>query len=137
MRSSVRQPSTLLSRARNNLKSGAISDRDFNPHYFIFPLRIIMLASTLLPKLSLATEFTLPSVFALCACVVTIFLLLPLIYNRYFHPLRKFPGPFWGSLMDVYHTYLMWRKSSHTEQLALHKKHGQSCCYCFPSPMPA
>ena len=39
--------------------------------------------------------------------------------------------------MDAYHTYLMWRKSSHTEQLALHKQHGQySCCY-FPSRRPA
>ena len=39
--------------------------------------------------------------------------------------------------MDAYHTYLLWRKSSHTEQLALHKKHSQSSYYYFPSRIPA
>lgn len=23
------------------------------------------------------------------------------IYNRYFHPLSVFPGPFWGSITDL------------------------------------
>ena len=96
-----------------------------------------MLASTPLPMLSPATQLLFPSVSAFLGLVVIISLLLPLLYNRYFHPLRRFPGPFSGSLMDAYHTYLMWRKSSHTKQLALHKKYGQSSCCEFASRRPA
>ena len=89
-----------------------------------------MLAFTNLRMLPLTTHFFFPPVKAVLGLVIVCSFILPLVYNRFFHPLRKFPGPFWGSLMDAYHTYLMWRKSSHTEQLALHKTHGQfSCCY--------
>ena len=52
------------------------------------------------------------------------------LYNRYFHPLHLVPGPVWGSLTDFYHLYLMWRKTSHTQQLALHQKYGE-CGQCI------
>ena len=104
---------------------------------FTFRLRITMLAFTLLRMLPPTTQFLFPPIRAVLGLVVIVSFILPLLYNRYFHPLRKFPGPFWGSLMDAYHTYLMWRKSSHTEQLDLRKKHGQSSCCYFPSRIPA
>ena len=46
------------------------------------------------------------------------------VYNRYFHPLHKFPGPFWGSLTDLYHTYLFSTRQAHVKLLHIHKKHG-------------
>ena len=107
-----------------------------HPHRLVLTLssrqRIAMLTSTPPPMLSRATQLLFPSFRAVLGLVVINSLLLPLLYNRYFHPLRKFPGPSSGSLMDAYHTYLMWRKSGHTEQLALHKQHGQSSCCYFP-----
>ena len=46
------------------------------------------------------------------------------IYNRYFHPLRRQPGPIWASLTDFYKLYALWAKHIPTSQLALHKKYG-------------
>ena len=104
---------------------------------FTFRLRITMLAFTPLPMLPPAMPFGFPPVRAVLGLIVLVSFILPLLYNRYSHPVRKFPDPFSGSLMDAYHTYLMWRKSSHSEQLALHEKHGQSSCYHFPGRRPA
>lgn len=44
------------------------------------------------------------------------------VYNRYFHPLSKFPGPFWASVTDLYLVYMI--SSVPTYGLELHKKHG-------------
>ena len=46
------------------------------------------------------------------------------IYNRYFHPLRRLPGPIWASLTDLYKLHALWAKHIPTSQLALHKEYG-------------
>ena len=93
--------------------------------------KFAMLANAVAPKLSLASEQTLPSFSTFLVLFTVATLVSHLIYNRYFHSLRHFPGPFWGSLTDAFHTYLMWRKTSHTEQLAFHEKYGSYRC---PAP---
>lgn len=54
------------------------------------------------------------------------------IYNRYFHPLHIFPGPAWGSITDVYNTYLFATSRVHLEMLKLHQEYGKShrCILC-------
>ena len=54
------------------------------------------------------------------ACVAT----YNALYNRYFHPLHRFPGPFWGSVTDLYHTYLLSTSQVHLKQLRLHQAYG-------------
>ena len=46
-------------------------------------------------------------------------------YNKFLHPLRRFPGPFWGGVTDLYNTYLFSTREGHLRLLALHKKYGQ------------
>ena len=46
------------------------------------------------------------------------------IYNRYLHPLRHFPGPFWGSVSDFYKLYVIAKKDAHTRGVKMHKKYG-------------
>lgn len=53
--------------------------------------------------------------------VVILALICHAIYNRYYHPLHKFPGPFWGSVTDLYNTYLFGTRQVHIEQLRLHE----------------
>lgn len=45
-------------------------------------------------------------------------------YALYFHPLCKFPGPFWGSVTDFYKTYLFSTREFHIRLLSLHRNYG-------------
>lgn len=47
-----------------------------------------------------------------------------IIYNRYFHPLRHFPGPFWASVSDFWKLYICMTKESHTRGIKLHDIYG-------------
>lgn len=46
------------------------------------------------------------------------------IYNKFFHPLAKFPGPFLGGFTDWYLVYVIC--SVPTFGLELHKKYGNN-----------
>ena len=46
------------------------------------------------------------------------------IYNRYFHPLCKFPGPAWAGVSDFWKLYICLTKESHTIGIELHKQYG-------------
>ena len=43
-------------------------------------------------------------------------------YNRYFHPLSSYPGPFWASVTDFYILFTI--KSIPTRGLKMHDKYG-------------
>ena len=60
---------------------------------FTFRLRITKLAFTPLPMLPPAMPFGFSPVRAVLGLIVIFSCILPLLYIRYFHPLRKFPGP--------------------------------------------
>jgi hypothetical protein len=47
------------------------------------------------------------------------------IYNRYFHPLAKFPGPFLASITNLYHVWLYWHVAAeHLVDEELHRLYG-------------
>ena len=83
-----------------------------------------MLASMLslwAPKLfDSGIHHVLSAILVLIFCVAT----YNALYNRYFHPLHRFPGPFWGSVTDLYHTYLLGTGQVHLKQLRLHQSYG-------------
>ena len=58
--------------------------------------------------------------------VIALFAVLKGLYNRYLHPLRKFPGPFWGSVTDFYKLYVVSKMDAHTRGVEMHKRYGQS-----------
>ena len=47
------------------------------------------------------------------------------VYNRYFHPLKDFPGPFWSSVTDLYKLYVLSSHDVTTFSLELHEKYGE------------
>ena len=57
--------------------------------------------------------------------VIVLFAFLKGLYNRYFHPLRKFPGPFWGSVTDFYKLFIISKMDAHTRGVEMHKKYGR------------
>ena len=49
-----------------------------------------------------------------------------IIYYRYFHPLRIFPGPFWGSVTRLWIGWHCWRQTELEVEHEMHKKYGKS-----------
>ena len=58
------------------------------------------------------------------AVTVTAYVIGSLLYKRYLHPLRKFPGPFLASVTDAYNTWLFSTRQSDVKLLHLHEKYG-------------
>lgn len=83
-----------------------------------------MLASIISLQVPKLAEFNLYQAFVTVLGLFILALLSHATYNRYFHPLRQFPGPFWGSVTDIYNTYLFGTRQVHLEQLKLHAKYG-------------
>lgn len=53
------------------------------------------------------------------------YVIIKCIYNRYFHPLAKFPGPFLASITEFYHIYLyLTVAAEHIVDEELHRKYG-------------
>ena len=60
--------------------------------------------------------------------VVGFFLMCVLLrglYNRYFHPLKNIPGPFWSSVSGFSLPYLFKKSSFQRTELKLHKEYGE------------
>ena len=48
-----------------------------------------------------------------------------LLRNRYSHQLHQFPGPFWGSVTNLYQTYLFSTGTFHERVQSLHEEYGE------------
>lgn len=83
-----------------------------------------MLASLLSVRAPILLEFGFYHVLLTSFLLLLLALICHAIYNRYFHPLHKFPGPFWGSVTDLYNTYLFSTRQVHVELLHLHQRYG-------------
>jgi hypothetical protein len=53
-------------------------------------------------------------------------ILIKTIYNRYFHPLRRVPGPFWASLTRLWWIRVAVSGKQHIVHVQCHEKYGQS-----------
>lgn len=51
-----------------------------------------------------------------------------IIYYRLFHPLSKFPGPFWASVTRLWIAYYNLRGDEYRVVYGLHKKYGMYQC---------
>ncbi|CAG8960244.1 hypothetical protein HYFRA_00012764 [Hymenoscyphus fraxineus] len=71
---------------------------------------------------SLASMFF--SVVVLGMGVSFVSLLILSIYRVYFHPLAKYPGPFWAKLTDWYSVYHAYHGDRHLEFHRCHEKYG-------------
>ena len=54
------------------------------------------------------------------------------VYYRFFHPLAKYPGPFWGSITRLWITYHNLKEDECETFRALHEKHGKTARYLWP-----
>lgn len=47
------------------------------------------------------------------------------VYNVYFHPLSKYPGPLICKLTDAYYGYKLYGESSHVWMYEMEQKYGE------------
>lgn len=57
--------------------------------------------------------------------LICVHLSYTIISKRWFSPLSKFPGPFWGSITDLYSVYVKMTGTPHLVHYELHKKYGK------------
>ena len=50
-------------------------------------------------------------------------------YRLWFHPLTRYPGPFWGRLTNVYAAYHSWKGDLHIDMWRCHEKYGTILVY--------
>lgn len=55
----------------------------------------------------------------------TLKFLWQIVYYRFFHPLAKFPGPFWASVTRLWIAYYNLRGDEYLVVYNLHKKYGK------------
>ncbi|KAH8593870.1 cytochrome P450 oxidoreductase [Bisporella sp. PMI_857] len=76
----------------------------------------------LLPDILLQTD--LSSVLQSAVALFTFYLLSVAVYNRYFHPLKDFPGPFWASITSLWYYRAIITSDYKSYQLEIHRKYG-------------
>jgi hypothetical protein len=73
--------------------------------------------------------FALPSAVSMVGVSVIFYLCYYVIYQRFFHPLARFPGPFLASLTDLWQVSQMLSLQQPYNLTELHSKYGQFVRY--------
>ncbi|KAG0646657.1 Cytochrome P450 monooxygenase AKT7 [Hyphodiscus hymeniophilus] len=60
----------------------------------------------------------------LFALSVVAYVIVLAVYRLTFHPLAKYPGPFWAKVTDWYQVYYAWKGDRHLEFWRCHEKYG-------------
>ena len=75
------------------------------------------------PAMTLSSTTVFNAAAVLVASIALPFL-WQIIRYRFFHPLSKFPGPFWGSVTRLWIAWHDIKQDENEVILELHKKHG-------------
>lgn len=65
-----------------------------------------------------------PTVLTTAAVIVVTFALYLVVYRLYFHPLAKYPGPFWARITDLPSWYYTRSQDRHVWLLKLQEQYG-------------
>jgi hypothetical protein len=74
----------------------------------------------------IVSYITFKTIFAAISIFVAYKIFAQIVYNRFFSPLRKFPGPFWGSVTRLWLGWHCWRQTELNAIKRLHEKYGIS-----------
>jgi hypothetical protein len=70
--------------------------------------------------------FSLSNFFVLSIAYILFKVIYQIVYYRWFHPLAKFPGPFWAAVTRLWIAYRNIQGDECQVNLALHKRYGMS-----------
>ncbi|KAA8900649.1 cytochrome P450 [Sphaerosporella brunnea] len=77
-----------------------------------------------MPLRSAAIEYLSEHWKAAILSVILLRVVGTIIHRRWLHPLAKFPGPFWGSITNLYSVQVNWSGKQYLIHHELHKKYG-------------
>jgi len=63
------------------------------------------------------------------ASMLLVYFITNFIYNVFFHPYAKYPGPFLGKFTDLYAGYHAWKGDIHLDMWRCHMKYGDKVRY--------
>lgn len=72
----------------------------------------------------LVSHFDLATTLQALAVAWIVYVLGVIIYNRFFHPLRDIPGPFFASISSLWYFRAVRYARGQDHQLPIHKKYG-------------
>lgn len=73
----------------------------------------------------LVSKLTFSNVFLLFVGHILFKIVSQIVYYRFFHPLSKFPGPFWASVTRLWIAYYNLRGDEYLVEHELHKTYGR------------
>ncbi|KAJ9662012.1 hypothetical protein H2201_006301 [Coniosporium apollinis] len=73
---------------------------------------------------SILSKLTVGNFFLAFSAYIAFRIVYQIVYYRFFHPLSKFPGPFWGSVTRLWVAYHNVKEDECELEYALHKKYG-------------
>lgn len=59
-----------------------------------------------------------------CSAVLGFAIILYILYQRFFHPLARYPGPLWASLSNSWKAYYVYRLTIHERLIEAHRYYG-------------
>lgn len=72
----------------------------------------------------LLSQFTFGKIFLAFVTYIAFRVAYQIVYYRFFHPLAKFPGPFWASVTRLWIAYHNLKEDEYLVVWDLHKKYG-------------
>ena len=76
------------------------------------------------PVTGLLSQITFGRIFLAIFAYIGFKVAYQIVYYRFFHPLAKFPGPFWASVTRLWITYHNLKEDEYLVFWDLHKKYG-------------
>jgi hypothetical protein len=97
---------------------------------FMAPVAAIGSSNNALSLLKeLTTQRSLLLVSSLGGAGLVLFFICNFIYNVYFHPYAKYPGPFLAKFTDLYAGYHAWKGDIHLDMWRCHQIYGDKVRY--------
>jgi hypothetical protein len=103
-------------------QQGGIVRRSSHRNIFLVYSSYAAKMTALLP--ALLSKFTFTNAALAIVAYILYSILYQIVYYRFFHPLSKFPGPFWASVTRLWVAYHNIKEDERFVEYDLHKKYG-------------
>lgn len=95
----------------------------------ILPPAVISLKALSIHSRDIPFQRSLTLALSFIAACLVLYFITNFIYNVYFHPYAKYPGPFLAKFTDLYSGYHAWKGDIHLDMWRCHQVYGDKVRY--------